>query len=259
MPSTRPVGESIGEHAEPARSVRVSFGRQLQVRDRIAGQRVGAALQQDQLGLGFLEIALDFLPRREEHRVVGARRQRDVELRAGGGAAARLAAAPGAGIEIAAVLVQVREQHVGILLEGVEHAVAVMRVDVDVGDAANAVELARRLDRDAAVVEDAKPGRDVARRMMQPADRNERAANGPRDDRGQRLERAADDVRRGFVDAGERRRVAGVEQAAAARRQLDDAIDVRRRVEVLELLARRLPRRLADETRGDAAIARAAP
>ena len=147
----------------------------------------------------------------------------------------------------------------GVLLERVEHAVAMMRVDVDVGHAANAVEPPRGFDRDAAVVEDAKPGRAVARRVMQAADRNERAARGPRDDRRERLERAADDARRGFVDAGERRRVAGVEQAAAARRQLDDAIDVRGRVEVLELLARRLPRRLADETRRRPAIARAAP
>ena len=175
------------------------------------------------------------------------------------GAAPRFAAATRAGIEKAAVLVQVGEQHVGILLERVEHAVAVMRVDVDVGDAANAVEPARGFDRDAAVVEDAEARGDVARRVMQPADRNERAPNGPRDDRGQRLERAADDVRRGFVDAGERRRVAGVEQAAAALRQLDDAIDVRRRVEVLELLARRLPRRARARASRRPAIARAAP
>ena len=65
-------------------------------------------------------------------------------------------------------------EHVGILLERVEHAVAVMRVDVDVGDAPDAVQPARGLDRDAAVVEYAEPGRAVARRVMQAADRNER-------------------------------------------------------------------------------------
>ena len=86
---------------------------------------------------------------------------------------------------------------------------------------------------------------------MQPADRNERAARGPGDDRGERLERAADDVRRGFVDAGKCRRIAGIEQTAAALRQLDDSIDVLRRVEILELGARRLPRRLALEARSD--------
>ena len=121
----------------------MGFGRELQVRDRIAAERVGPALQQDQLGLRGFEIALDFLPRLEEHRVVGARRQRNVELRADGGAAPRFAAAAGAGIEKAPVLVQVGELELGICLERVEHAVAMMRIDVDVGDAANAVELAR--------------------------------------------------------------------------------------------------------------------
>jgi hypothetical protein len=41
----------------------------------------------------------------------------------------------GARVEIATVLVQVGEQQVRIVLECVEHAVAVVRVDVDVGDA----------------------------------------------------------------------------------------------------------------------------
>ena len=87
--------------------------------------------------------------------------------------------------------------------------------------------------------------------MMQPADRNECAARGPGDDRGQRLERPADDGRRRFIDPGKRRRIAGIEKTAAALRQLADAIDVLRRVEVLELGARRLPRRPALEARSD--------
>ncbi len=111
--------------------------------------------------------------------------------------------------------------------------------------------LPRRFDRDAAIVEDAEARRAVARRVMQPADRNEGAARGPGDDRGERLERPADDGRRGFIDPGKRRRIAGIEKTTAALRQLDDAIDVLRRVEILELGARRLPRRPALEARSD--------
>ena len=100
------------------------------------------------------------------------------------GAAPGFAAAARAGIEEAPVLVQVDELELGVGLERVEHAVAMMRIDVDVGDAANAVELAGGFDRDAAIVEDAETCRTVARRMMQAADRNECAARGPGDDRG---------------------------------------------------------------------------
>ena len=45
---------------------------------------------------------------------------------------------PVPGIEETAVFVQVGEREVGIALERVEHAVAVVRVDVDVRDAADA-------------------------------------------------------------------------------------------------------------------------
>ena len=103
-----------------------------------------------------LEIALGFLPGLEEHRVVGARRQRNVELRSLRGAAPGFAAAARAGIQKAPVLVQVDELELGVGLERVEHAVAVMRIDVDVGDAADAVELAGGFDRDSAIVEDAE-------------------------------------------------------------------------------------------------------
>src|SRR5262249_28788605 len=155
---------------------------------------------------------------------------------------AGLAAAAGTGIQEPAVLVQVREQEIGIALERVEHAVAVMRVDVDIGYAADVVEPARGFDRDAAVVEDAEARGVIAARGMQTADGDERATQRPLDDRGERLERAADDRGRGLVHAGKRRRVARVEQTAATLRQRVHAVDVRGRVEILELRAGGLPR-----------------
>ena len=54
----------------------------------------------------------------------------------------------------------------------VENAVAVVCVDVDVGDAAQAVAAPQDLDRDAAIVEDAETGR-VARATHDAARRSE--------------------------------------------------------------------------------------
>src|SRR4029079_12754143 len=96
-------------------------------------------------------------------------------LRARGFAAPRLRARAGAGIEESAVLVHVREWHAWVALECVEHAVAVLLVDVDVRDAFDVVQLARGLDRDAAVVEHAETRGVIASRVMQAADRDERA------------------------------------------------------------------------------------
>ncbi len=70
--------------------------------------------------------------------IVGARRQRQIELGALRAPRPVSSAAPVPGIEVAAVLVQVGEDHRGVVLEGVEHAIAVMRIDVDVGDARQA-------------------------------------------------------------------------------------------------------------------------
>ena len=55
------------------------------------------------------------------------------------GAAADLVGRAGARIEVAPILVQVGEDDRRVVLERVEHPIAVMRVDVDVGDALQAV------------------------------------------------------------------------------------------------------------------------
>ncbi len=140
---------------------------------------------------------------------------------------------------------QVGKDHVRIVLETVEDAVTVVRIDVDVGNAPEAVAAPGRLDGDTAVVEDAKTGRRVARRVVKPADRDERARDRARHDRLQRIERAADHERRILEDARVGRRVAEVEETAADARHFDHAIDIARRMKVLKFLARGLPRRNA--------------
>ena len=69
---------------------------------------------------------------------------------------------------------QIGEHDRRVVLEGVEHPIAVVRIDVDVGDALEAGTL-ELLDGYAAVVEHAEPGCAVARRMVQPGDRHEGA------------------------------------------------------------------------------------
>ena len=113
------------------------------------------------------------------------------------------------------VFVDVGEPDIRICLETVEDSVAVMRVDVDVRNALDAELAPRDLDCDAAIVENAKPGSGVAPRVMQAADRNERARVRSPDDALERLERAADDGASCLVDAGERRCVAVIEPPVA--------------------------------------------
>ena len=70
-----------------------------------------------------------------------------------------------------AILVHIGDQHVRIRLEPVEHAIAVMGIDVDVGDAPQTVLATQVLDRHAAIVEHAEAGGAAARCVMQPGDR----------------------------------------------------------------------------------------
>ena len=155
--------------------MRVRVFGEAQVRDRIAFEAVGAALEQDELGRPGAQVVLDLRARPRGSRSSlapgGSGRFSFVPTRRARRRFRR--AAPGAGIQVAAVLVEVGEQQIRIVLERVEHAVAVMRIDVDVSDALQAMLAAQHLDRDAAIVEHAEAGGVVARRMMQAGDRNE--------------------------------------------------------------------------------------
>jgi hypothetical protein len=73
------------------------------------------------------------------------------------------------------ILVDVGEDQVGVGFVGVEDAIAVMHVDVDIGNALHAVLAAQRLDHHAQVVEHAKPSRAVAAGVVQATDGLERA------------------------------------------------------------------------------------
>ena len=109
----------------------------------------------------------------EEARIVRTRRQWQVELGSLRGSATRFLLTAGAGIQVAAILVQVGEDHRRVAFEGVEDAVAVMRIDVDIRDASEPETAAQQLDGDSAVVEYAKARGVVARGVVESGDRHE--------------------------------------------------------------------------------------
>ena len=139
-------------------------------------------------------------------------------------------------------LVQVGKDHSGIVFEGIEHAVAMMRIDVDVGDAGHAAIAQQMLDHHAAIVEDTEPGGARARGVMQPADRHEGAAMRAIQDPLGRRETRADDALRRLEDAAESRRVTAVEPAVARLRALHDEANVLGSVKQLQFADQRIAR-----------------
>ena len=210
------------------------LGRQAQVRNRITLETVGAALQDHELRGELLQMRHDIRPHGREHAVVRARRQRHVELQAARGALAGFLRHARARIEVAAILVQVGEYHRRVILERIEHAVAVVRVDVDVGDALEARAL-QQLDRHAAVVEHAETGRAVARGVMQARDRHEGTPAFAVHDRLHRTQGGADHARGRLVDTSERGCVAGIEKTGAAGGAFAHQLQILRRVKGTQL------------------------
>lgn len=205
-----------------------------QLRKRIAPQAVGAALEDDELGRMAIEMRFDLGEGCPEGLVTGAGRQFEVQLAALRAALARLVRAARARVQRATVLVDVREDQRGIVLEAVEDPVTMMHVDVDVGDAFDAVHAAQCLDHHPAVVVDAEAGGALAPGVMQAPDRLQAGADLAGDDARAGLERRTDDARRGGMHAGEDRCIAVVECGAALCSGRLHVFDVRRRVEARE-------------------------
>src|SRR3569623_805084 len=116
----------VGELRKPRGGVAVGGGRVEEMRERIVGDAVCAALQNDELGPEAAQSFLDLSPCGEECVIGGARPQRNIEFGAARRARARLFASAGAGLERAAVFVDVGYEYPGVVLDRVEHAVAMM-------------------------------------------------------------------------------------------------------------------------------------
>jgi hypothetical protein len=114
----------------------------------------------------------------------------------------------------------------------------VVGIDVHVSNAFQAVIPPQHFHGDAAVVEHAEPGGGVARGVVEPRDRDERAARAAGHDLVGRGQRRTDDVRRGLENAAPGRRIARIEVALAGARGFLDPVDVLRGVEGFEFVAR---------------------
>src|SRR5579862_8866501 len=220
-----PVSARVGERGKIARRAAVHVRREAQVCDRIAVDGIGAALQDDEFRIVSRQVRHDVRPHLRKYFVVGPGGQRHVELHAGRSAAPFLSGVTRTRIEVASVLVQVGKHDCRVVLERVEDAVAVVCVDVDVGDPTQAAAF-ELLDGDAAVVEYAKTRRTGACRVMESRDRYEGATAALVHDRFHRSERRTDDARSRFVNALESRRVAGVEESSATCRAVAHELEI---------------------------------
>jgi len=127
---------------------------------------VGTALQQDEFGFVPTQIIFHQRPDFVEHGIVGKRGYRYVQLGTLGDAAPGFVQVTGAGVKRVSILVDIGKQQIRIIFETVKHAITMMGVNIDVGDALDAVLRAQVFDCDAAIVEYAKPRSHVAAGVM---------------------------------------------------------------------------------------------
>src|SRR5579864_6029774 len=179
------VSEPLGALPEAPAGTAVRAGREPQMRDRVALETVGSALQDDELGVEALQMRHHPRPGCGKHFIVRAWRQRHVELHADGCPATGLPARTGPRVEVAPVLVQVGEHH---------------------------------------------------RRVVQSRDGHESAPALPAHDRLHRAQCGPDDACRRLVHAAVGGRVAGIEEAGAARGALAHELEIRGAVKGPQLL-----------------------
>jgi len=215
----------------------VRRGRVAQVRDRIAGKTVRAGLQHNEPGPPSLDKGLKLFPGCHELAIAGPRLERQIHLGARGIAATGFPGPPGTRVQEPPVFMDIRENQIRIVVEGIENTVAMVGIDVDIGDTGYRVFLAQIFNRHAAVVEDAKTSGMRAAGMVQPGNRHEGMAGPAGHDLVHAVQRGADHGRRSHIDTLERRRVTGVEKSTALTTQPCDTIEVVRIMEKFELRA----------------------
>ena len=218
--------------------MRVRFLGQAQMRDRVALEAVGSALEDHELRPVALQMRFDCSPGLEKFAIAGTRRQWQVELRSNGCASTRLLAGPGARVQVAPVLVQIREYQRRIILKRVIDAVAMMRIDVDIGDPLEAMLPLQLLDDNTTIVEDTETGGMAARGMMQARNRYERPPGRACHQRVSRDQRTAYDITGGLIDAFPCRRVAGIQKSFAGQGTSLNQINIGRQMKHFELVPR---------------------
>ena len=161
---------------------------------RIARHTVGTGLQDDELRRERLEVTHNLLPRRLESGIVSARHQRQIEFRARCLALADFIVRARARVQVAPIFMDVGEDDARVGLETVIQPIAMVSVDVDVGDALQAVLAAQPLDQNAAIVQSAKARCATSRRVVQACDGYEGATDPALHNLRTRQQNASDDV-----------------------------------------------------------------
>ena len=229
----------IGQSAQRCRGIGVGFLSPGHVGDRIALQAVSAALHEDELGLLRVDKGLYPVPGPPELDIIGARRYRDIELGALCPPLAGLVRMSGARIQVAAVFVDIGKYQVGVVFETVEHTVAMVGVDIHIGDAFQTKILAQVFCRHTTVVEHAEPGSPIARRMMQSGDRHKSTFVVIVHDFVNGTKHCANDRRGRVVDTFDRRCIATVEPPFARNGHPRHLVDVFGRVKKRQLVHER--------------------
>src|SRR5262249_15710356 len=123
------------------------------------------------------------------------------------------------------------EYHPGVILERIEHAISMVRIDVHVRDPLQPRIPTQQLDRDSAIVENAKACSVIAPGVMQAGYRHKRMAALSAHDGGRCIRRCANDSGRSFVNTTRCRRVAGIEETLPPDRPFPDVVPVISRME----------------------------
>ena len=232
--------QTLGEPDEVVRRPAMHRRGECEMGERITREAVGAALQQDELRALCLEQLERGAPRGIKGRVVGAWRQRCVVLGAHRRATPSLIGSASAGVEVATVLVQVDERDIGVLFEGIEHAIAVVGVDVHIGDALQPVPGPQPLDGDTAIIQGAETCRPLSACVMQAGDRHKGSTSLSAHDRLGGAQRRTDHIGSGLVHAEEGWGVAPIEPTLTAQRSRTQQGKVSRVMEQRELIGGRL-------------------
>ena len=164
----------VGEPAQRRRRVRMRLFCPAQVGNRIALKTVGTALHQNELRLLRVDVGLNLLPRPAEFSIVCPRSHRNIQFCSLRPAFAGFVRMAGSRVQVASILVDIREDQVGVVLKSVKDTVAVVSVDIDIGDTPQPVFHAQVFGRDTAIVEHTKPGGTIASRVMESGNRNKR-------------------------------------------------------------------------------------
>jgi len=136
------VPQAFGQLRELASRALVRRRREGKMGEWITGDAVSAALQHDELRREVFQMLQYLAPRQIKGRVIGPRRQRQIEFGTHSLTLAPLKGAAGARIKETPILVDVGEDQLRVALESVVEPIAMMGIDVDIGDTRETVMVA---------------------------------------------------------------------------------------------------------------------